>query len=114
MIPSCHLSNRSISGIILPSPSPSLSSPLRLRPLFFLRRPRLQLQRMNATLPTDLLLQQRIHHAMPRRLRLARKRRRHHRHGEMRLLGRHALHRRVVRVQVRVVAHGERRGGEGG
>lgn len=43
-----------------------------LRPLLFLRRPRLQLQRMYPAHSRHLLLQQRIHHSMPGRLHLAR------------------------------------------
>ena len=49
--------------ILLSLPSPSL-------PLLFFRRPRPKLQRVDPAHPLQLVLQQRVDHPMPRRLRL--------------------------------------------
>ena len=69
------------------SPPLPLHALLRTQPLLLPRRPRPQLQRMDAALPLQLLLQQRIHHAVPRGLHLGLERRGCDEHAEMRLVG---------------------------
>ena len=94
---------KSISSFLLgllPTPLPHL----------FLHRPRPQLERMYPPFTLHLLLQQRIHHAVPRRLHFRRKGFRHNHHAEMRLLRYTPLHGAVVRVLVGVVVDLKSRG----
>lgn len=75
--------------------------------LLFFRRPRPQLKRMYPPRPLQLLLQQSVHHPMPRRLHLRLERFGRDEHTEMRLLGYAALHGLVVGVHAGVVVNFE-------
>ena len=74
-----------------------------LLPLLLLRCLRLQLQRMNASLPLQLLLQQSIYDPMSRRLHFGLERVRSDDEAEMRFARGIAYHGFVVGVQVRVI-----------